>query len=243
MTPSSLRRVLLRILIGTLSLVALVLIAALVTGDLDETDAKVIGTSLLFAAASTLSASGVAVRARDEGWAWPLGTTAIATSLAAFGLVTVGIWLDPQEEGFWRLTGCVGIVALETAHASFVLAGRRPRDTGAVRVITHVAVATAAIGGAGAVLGVTGVIDEPGDGAVELFGVILVVQLLCTVLPGLLRRLAGAPRERPLLAPADPVERLVAEVAAATARIEHLAPDPRVRAECERLRRAAAGLG
>jgi hypothetical protein len=77
---------------------------------------------------------------------------------------------------------------------------------------------------------------------VELLGVVLVGQLLCTVLAPLVRRLsAGA--ERPVIAVATERQRLATELTAVADRLERLEAGPRVNAECERLRRLARTVG
>jgi hypothetical protein len=73
----------------------------------------------------------------------------------------------------------------------------------------------------------------------QLLGVVLIVQLVCTAVAPLLRRL-GAGAERPVGALPTPSDRLADEITAAADRIERLAPQPGVADECERLRRLAA---
>ena len=77
---------------------------------------------------------------------------------------------------------------------------------------------------------------------VEVLGVVLVGQLLCTVLAPLVRRL-GAGAERPVIAVPTERERLAGELAAVADRLERLDAGPQVRSECERLRRLARTAG
>jgi hypothetical protein len=95
-----------------------------------------------------------------------------------------------------------------------------------------------------AVLGIAPIAGLEGNETlyVELLGVVLVGQLLCTVLAPLVRRLsAGA--ERPVIAVATERERLATELTAVADRLERLEAGPRVNAECERLRRLARTVG
>jgi hypothetical protein len=239
MTATALRPLLLRILIGALCVAAATAAAALLGGRFDDTDWKVIGTSLLFAVASGTAASGVALRARPEGWAWALGTLTVVASAVTFALVTFGMWGEHDGGGLWRVAGCAAIVAVEAAHASFVVAPLRRGDRDALRAVAGIAVGAGIVSGAGGILPLSGLVpdDRFDDGYAQLLGVLLIVQLLCTAVGPLLRRLDRTQGEPPVHEPLDPAQRLAREVAEAADRIERLAPDPRVRAECERLRR------
>jgi hypothetical protein len=88
-------------------------------------------------------------------------------------------------------------------------------------------------------------VDED-DAATRVTAVTVVLLLLTTALVPVLRRLGNA---APRAAPAWPaprgaaLERLAAEVVAATERIERLSDPDAVRAECRRLRELARGHG
>jgi hypothetical protein len=66
MTVLPFKRVLLRVLIGALSVAAAASCIALLRGDFSDTDWKVIGTSLLLSLTSALVAAGVADRPRHR---------------------------------------------------------------------------------------------------------------------------------------------------------------------------------
>jgi hypothetical protein len=144
-------------------------------------------------------------------------------------------------EVFWRITGIIAIVALESAHVAFVWSRLRPTDPTSVARITRAAIGLAVVS---AVLGIAPIAGLEGNETlyVELLGVVLVGQLLCTVLAPLVRRLsAGA--ERPVIAVPTERERLATELTAVADRLERLEAGPRVNAECERLRRLARTVG
>ena len=228
-------RIVLRILVGALCVAAAVASLALLRGDFSDTDGNVILTSTLFALTSSMAAAGFAVTER-------LPALAVATIVSAgltFVLVTVAIWAGIEDEAFWRPTGCIAIVALESAHVSFVLSRRRHDDTPAVRAITRTAVALAIVSGAMGILPIVGLgFDDVSDVYVELLGIVLIGQLLCTALPPPLRRLAAI-AERPVIEAPSGRERMAAELIAVADRLERLDAGPQVRAECERLRRLA----
>jgi hypothetical protein len=227
-------RIVLRILIGALCVAAAVASYALLGGEFSDTDWKVIGTSTLFALTSSMAAAGIGVRERAR----LLGDAAVAAAAAAFVLVSVGMWAELDGEAFWRVTGVVAILALESAHVAFIWSRLRPSDPTGVARVTRAAMGLAVVSAAMGIAPVAGL--EGGDEAVyfEILGVVLVGQLLCTALAPLLRRLsAGA--ERPVVAVPTERERLVTELMSVAERLERLDAGPHVDAECERLRRLA----
>jgi hypothetical protein len=229
-------RIVLRILVGALCVAAVVASYALLGGEFSDTDWKVIGTSTLFALASTMAAAGLAVRERAP----LLGSGTVVAAAVSFVLVSVGMWAEVDGEGFWRVTAIIAIVALESAHVAFIWSRRRADDPAGVVRVTVTAVGLAVLSGAMGIAPIADLVSEDGDETLyfEILGVVLVGQLLCTVLAPLLRRLsAGA--ERPAVAVPSERERLVAELAAVADRLERLDAGPQVQAECERLRRLA----
>jgi hypothetical protein len=232
----SLGRAVLRILIAALCVAALVASLALLRGDFSDTDWKIIASSILFALASSMAAAGFAVIDRVQ----VLGVVTVGAVVLAFALVTGGMWAETDGETFWRLTGCVAIAALESAHVSFLLSRLRASDSPAVATITRVAVALAVVSGAMGIAPLAGVLSEDGEYVLyaEILGVVLVGQLLCTALAPLLRRLRASD-ERPAIEAPAPQQTLAGELFAVAERLERLGAGPQVRAECERLRRLA----
>jgi hypothetical protein len=232
----SIGRAVLRILIAALCLAAVVASIALLRGKFSDTDWKVIATSTLFAVASSMAAAGFAVRDRRPA----LGTLTVTAVAGAFVLVTVGMWAEIEGGTFWRVTGCVSIVAIEAAHVAFVLSRLRASDAPAVTSVTRAAVALAVISGAMGVAPVAGVLTDDDSFVLyaEILGVVLVGQLLCTALAPLLRRLRAS-AERPAVDVPGAEQSLARELVAVAERLERLGAGPHVHAECERLRRLA----
>lgn len=181
---SSLGRTVLRLVFGGLCVAALAAIFAILSGEFGDGDNKVIGTSLLFAVSASTGGAGQALRLRGTFAA--LGTVVLGASGAAFALVTYGIWAEVGTDSFWQAVGAVGILALDGAHAAFVLARRRRADSPGTELATTVAVTAAAVSGTLGILAVLELVDGPW----QPLAVILVVQLLATAAAPLLRRLA-----------------------------------------------------
>jgi hypothetical protein len=107
------------------------------------------------------------------------------------------MWASVEGEGFFRAAGTAAIIAVDGAHACFVLARRRVGDPEGVQVATTVAVVAAGISGTLGVLAATGLAD---DGPWEPLAIVLVIQLLATALSLLLRRTA---RDQPIPSAVD----------------------------------------
>lgn len=235
-----------RALVGGLSVAALTASVALVTGDLDDTDARVIGTSVMFAVCSAVAAGGAALRVRGGVNEGVLGGICVIASAVTFVLFTAGIWSDFDEDWPWRVFGCAAIVALATSHASVVLGARRATDSPSVQSL---AAASLVLGGLDAFFGglaVSGIVDEVDEGLAELFGVLLIALVLTTALPPILRRVQEPGTRGSTEAPRR-IRGVSDEVLAIADRIETLNADPgrrspEIRRECERLRAAARDL-
>ena len=240
------RTTLARALVASLCFAALVASVALLSGSFDDTDWRLIGTSLSFAVFSALAGSGVAVRVKEHPAARPLGIATIGAAAAGYVLLLVLIWVDGVGEAVWRAWGIATIGALAGSHASLVLRSTRSDDTQAVGTLVAASIALGAIDAVAGSLAVAGVIEaDDDDPSVRLMAVTVVLLLLTTALPPLLRRLrASQPAAPAWPAPrGGTLERLAREVVEATERIERLDDPAAVRTECRRLRDLARDLG
>src|ERR671911_1146660 len=102
---AAVRRALSWALVGALCVAATTAIAAIMTGDFDDTDWRVIGTSLGFAVFSATGAAGASLRFRDSENLRALGVATMALSAVAFVLLLVAVWDDGAED-VWRWFGC-----------------------------------------------------------------------------------------------------------------------------------------
>ena len=100
-------------------------------------------------------------------------------------LLAVLIWGLTSREGFEYATWSAAILAVESGHASFVLARRRPHDTAAVRGLVVAGLVATAAATALALAMVWDLVGEEGD-AVQVLGALLIVQLFTAVVPSLL---------------------------------------------------------
>jgi hypothetical protein len=244
-----LRRLAVRALVAGLCIAAATAIAALASGDFDDTHWRVIATSLGFSVFSALAASGNALWRQADDWRVGLGASTAAAALIAFALLILVVWLDDDAEALWRAFGIAGLLALWGSHASLVLRAQRCDDPPLVSALVWTSIATAAFDTLVADAAILAIVDDVSDGFVRLAAVVLVVMVLSTALPPLLRRVAGsqagaAPDAfgRPASAPQTrlTVAGLADELVAAASRLDATKTPADVRREADSLRDLAA---
>jgi hypothetical protein len=226
-------RTVLRLVAAGLCVAALAAIVAIVSGDFSEGDWKVIGTSVLFALTASTGGAGAGLRLRGGEVAIGLGTVVMAASAVTFALVSLGMWAAVEGEGYFRAAGTAAIIAVDGAHACFVLARRRVGDPEGVQVATTVAVVAAGISGTLGVLAATGLAD---DGPWEPLAIVLVIQLLATALSLLLRRTA---RDQPIPSAADTPRDVAGELRVIADQLDKAASPLAVRELADQLRHLA----
>ncbi|HEY6230149.1 MAG TPA: TFIIB-type zinc ribbon-containing protein [Pyrinomonadaceae bacterium] len=108
------KRIALWFLIVSVGLSALLGILAILTGNFGEFEIRIILTTLTISAASICAlASG----ARGEaGGPKALASSGIVLAVMAALMLILGIWLEPHNEQFWKLTASIGVLAAATAH-------------------------------------------------------------------------------------------------------------------------------
>jgi hypothetical protein len=192
--PAAIRWFAGRALVGGLCLAAAVAVVALLTGSFDETETRVILTSIGFAATSGTGSAGAAARLRPSESLQLIGSVTVVASAATFLLLVLGLWTDDWgSEGIWRAFGCAGVLAIAGSHASLTLGARRQRDSEAVRLLTFAAIAFSAFDTVASILPIAGVMDDVDEGWGRVFGATLVLLILTSVLPPILRRMQPAP--------------------------------------------------
>lgn len=250
----SIRRVLGWSLVIALCVAAATACVAILTGSFDDTDARVIGTSLGFAVFSSTAAAGAGARLHAQGPTRVVGVVTVIASVLAFALLVAAIWGDNGSdtgEAFWRPWGCAAITALAGSHASLVLRARRREDSGTLGLLVGVSLITGGLDWFLGFLPIAGIGDGAVDGGYAQFLAVLTILLvLSTGLQPIIRRLERQ-RPDPGLAArgfpqhgtaSTPRQHLAAEVMASADRIDALAGAPEVTRECARLRELARSL-
>jgi hypothetical protein len=231
-------------LVGGLSLAAFTAVVALLAGDFGDGALRVIATSLGFAISSAVAASGAGQRVRASAPLRALGNATALLAGASFALLVAGVWThDWGTEAIWRSFGCAGVLALAGSHACVVLGARRRSDASLVSALVTVSVALAAVDTVGALLPITGLVDDVDEAGQKLLGATLVLLVLTSLLPPLMRRIQPA-RRRAREPGRQGLDELTEEVATIADRIDDLARGPglrtpEIRREAERLRKLA----
>jgi hypothetical protein len=241
MEVADLRRVAGWALVGGLCVSAAVAIVALLTDAWTDLSWKVVGTSLGFSVFTCTAAAGAALRLRAARWAPALGAGTIGSSAAALGLLVLALWVE--SDGLWKAFGVAALAALWTSHASLMLRARRPDDSAAVVRLTAVSVVTLGIDTSIGMLAILEALDDVDSEPIERgLAALLVITLLSTALPPILRRLQHRSTTSPFGTP-QRASGLAGEVAEVAARLEAMDLPPRARAEVARLRELARNAG
>jgi hypothetical protein len=245
---AGLRRVAGWALVAGLCVSAAVAIVALATSSWSDLSWRIVGTSLGFSVFTSTAAAGAALQLRPAEWARALGLATVGASAASLVTLLVALWL--VDEGWaWRAFGVAGLAALWTSHASLMLRALRSDDSTAVRRLTAVSVVALGIDTSIGMLAVVGAFDdmEVVDPVERGLSVLLVITLLSTALPPILRRLQRRAEEPGPAAAAFGAPRratgLAGEVAEVAARLEAMDLPPGARAEVDRLRQLARNAG
>jgi hypothetical protein len=234
----SIKRAAGKALVAGLTIAALTAVVALMSGSFDDTEARVILTSIGFAIATATAASGATQRLKPSAALRNLGTATAVLSGVTFVLLCAGLWTDDWgNEWIWRSFGCAAVLAVAGSHACLVLGARRRSDSDLVRSLVIASVALAVLDTLGALLPISGIAEDVAGDMAQVFGATLVLLVLTTVLPPIIRRLERSPGTAPTTA----IERFAGEVEAAADRIHELNSGPsnrapEIRREAERLR-------
>jgi hypothetical protein len=107
------------VLIASLSIAAVMAVVIVLTGDLGDTEARILLTTIS-AAAFSLTGMGASARFYRGSWTW-VGAGGIAASAVAVVLAFVGIWVEPDSEAFFRTFAVAVILATALGYASVLL--------------------------------------------------------------------------------------------------------------------------
>jgi hypothetical protein len=246
---ASIRRFASLALVTGLCFAAAAAVLALLTGSFGDTDVRVILTSVGFAVFSATGSAGAAARLRPSESLQKLGTATLLASVVAFLLLLVGLWSSRHDwgsEDVWRWFGCLGVLAIAGSHACVMLGARRRGDSDAIRLLTLSALGLGAFDAVALILPLAEIVDDIDEPWPNIFGASVVLLVLTTILPPILRRAQPVARPAPSAngsaGPAD--EFLASAVIEIAERIDLLNSDPgnrapEIQAEVNRLKNLA----
>ncbi len=180
-----------RLVIGSFSLAALMGVAALLRpGRFGSTEGRVLLTTLIVGVTSVLMLCYLAVSGERERVAGLAGGVAALLSATCALAMLWRYWQHDPPLALVRTFGVSGVVAVTLAQVSLLLAVVRRRPA-VVRLLAATLVAAAALAGVviAAILG-----WNPGDSAARLIGVIAIVDVLGTVVTMAIGVFGGEPR-------------------------------------------------
>lgn len=226
---AAIRRAVAWILVGALCIAALTAIIAVLSGNFDETDLRVIGSSVGFAIYSATGASGATLRLRQSENLRMLGLATIISSASAFLLLLTALWTDDWGgDAILEWWGIATLVTFACSHAALMAGAFRDADSDAVRLLGVASIALAVLDSGIGVLAIAGAFDEIDESAAQFLAVLVILMLLTTALTPVVRRLQRSAVEGP--APRPVPAHLAAEVIAVADRLEALNADPGNRA-------------
>jgi hypothetical protein len=186
------------VLAGGLCVTAAVAIWALITGSFDSTSARLIGSALAAALATLSGLAGATVLGRTDRQ-HALGQATIAVSGIALALAAALIWIPTAEdsETIARAFGISLTAMIACAHASLMVSRLAAEDSAAVQTLTKLAVGSASLAALLMSCLLLFVSGGVASGVWRLFGVLIVIAVLTTLLTPLARRMAPNPLARP----------------------------------------------
>jgi len=177
------KRIALWFLITSVGASAVLGIVIVLAGSFSELQIRVIQTTLTISAASICALACGALWESRRKLLLPLPGTILA-SLAAI-LVIIGIWAEVRNEGFWKFTVSVGLLAVATAHACLLSLAKLARQFDWTRICAFVAVYALAV------LFIYLIYYTPkGDTFVRIIGATSIIVAALTILTPLFHRLS-----------------------------------------------------
>jgi hypothetical protein len=166
------------------SVAALVAIAAVLNGDLGETEGKIFATLAATFVAGSTAIAGVALLAR--GASRPLGLAGLVLAAGGYVLWAEQIWAEHHSDTYWKL-----LTIVLTWTLAVLVATTSRLMSNAPRVVGTLYPATAATAALAALTVTVMILREEGDGW-QLFAVLLILAVLGEILTPILDRYAAA---------------------------------------------------
>lgn len=184
------RQLFYRVLIAGLCLIALVAIVGFLSGDFDETDARVLGTTFALVVYSATSLAGYSLLSRQKAVA--LGYAGIAASLLGFLTAMNLVWSDSgfDSDGTWKSSFVFLIVALAAAHTALLVLRQQKTDPPSVEAVVGCTIGAISVLASMLVIAILKEVED--EGYYRFLGVIAVLWVLGTILVPVVRKAQGS---------------------------------------------------
>jgi hypothetical protein len=176
-----------------LSVAAAIAIVAILTHSFDQTDARLIATSLGFSVLAAFGAASTPPRRQPKLAA--LGVLTTGAAGLTFALLELAIWVE-MTTWAWRAFGALAVLSLAASHASLVLSARRASDSPAIAKLSVISVVTASVDAILALIAILGLVHHISTGETRLAAVLVITMLLSTALAPILRRATSPAKSR-----------------------------------------------
>src|SRR5262245_13509527 len=187
MERDELRRVLLMATIAALSLTALIAIAALIAAEFGDTELRILATTAGFGFSTLLAMRGTVLleHRRHE----TLARAVIGLAALAFVVELWPVWINSDASAPWKTYVCVIALAGASAQLAGMLGRGRAADPPSIGVLIWAAGICAVTIAAMALPAALAELSEAGY--YQLFGVVVVLNVLAIALQPVVRRLGG----------------------------------------------------
>jgi hypothetical protein len=185
MENADLRRLLLIATVTALSVTALIAILALLAGDFDDRQLRILATTGGFGLSSLIAMRGTALI--DRGRYLTLGRTVIGVSALAFLIELWILWLDTDSEAAWKSYVCAIAVAGALGQIAGMIARQRATDPPSIGFLVTGAGTCAVVLALMACYAALAEVEDAGY--YQLFGAVAVLNVLALVLQPVVRRL------------------------------------------------------
>ncbi len=182
MNATSIRKSLLWVFIGFLTITAVLAIVAVLSGEFGDFQVKTLVTTFSISVASICSMACAAYMERRKNK--PLGFSGIGISVAAAAVVIAGIWLEMEEDEYWKTAGSLVVFAIGSAHALLLLIPKLPARYQWTQVASTVSIVILGLQIAAAIWGE---IDD--EGYYRILAAVSIVVVLFTLLIPILMRM------------------------------------------------------
>jgi hypothetical protein len=191
------RRILLVAIVSAVSLTGLIAILAVLGGDFDETEGKILATTGGFALASLFAMRGTILL--DQGRHRELGWSVVALSAIAFLLELKVVWIDfGDSEVTWKALAITAGFAGALGQIATSLSRRRPGDPSSLRSLGRAAGACALT--VEALIAFAAIAEADDPSYYQVLGAVFILDVVLVALESVVRRL-GAPVARATPAP------------------------------------------
>jgi hypothetical protein len=173
------RKVVLRALIISISLGALLGIFAILGGHIGTTALKVMATSFSIAITSVLVLPSLAAWQLPVAYVW--SRAGVCASLVALAMFNLGIWVEHDGDSYWQLTLTAIVIGTAGAHGALLSLARLAPRHHVVRVIALTNLVLLAVATCTAIWS-----HRPGEGTFKLLAILAILDVAFTLALGAL---------------------------------------------------------